>query len=244
MATGRFADALTGIGVTGVSGSTDFFTVYDFSATEQKKIAASDVLKRLLSTADVSYLPTLAVASIVHATDKFLVWDASGTTISVITASDLLNNTFAGTTDPALGLTSSTWDSGSDTLVVFDSSATKWKKLFLSYVTDFLHPSVTTDYTSTPTAVTTASVGKRLTNRGAGAILEFDLPAATALQRYTFSRITNFAVRLDPNGTETIGEGGAGKYLEITGRGQVVIESLTAGEWEVTGGSAVYTFEA
>ena len=244
MATGRFADALTGIGVTGVSGSADFFTVYDFSATEQKKIAASDVLKRLLSTADVSYLPTLAMSSIVPASDKFLIWDASLTKISVITASDLLNKTFAGVIAYGVPLTQNGVDPAADSILVFDNNASLWKNYSIGFILNYLRPWSTTDAPATPVAVTAATSGQRFTNRTRTALQVYNLPTATVGLHYAINRIANYAVRVVPFSGQNIGDGGTNKYLEITGRGQVDLECLTTGEWEVTGGSSLYSLEA
>lgn len=155
--------------------------------------------------------------------------------------SQVLEETFAGERQLTLALTTSTWES-QDSLPIFDYSVSRWKRLPLFFIKDHLLPYTTFDYIVT-TTVTDAQTAQRLTNRGATTAIEFDLPAATVGLRYSFSRIANYAVRLDPNLSEIISDGGAGKYLEITGRGQVDIECLAAGVWEVTGGSAVYTFE-
>ena len=177
--------------------------------------------------------------------DKFLVWDASATAFKTVTAATLLNNTLAGVSVGGLtALTLANTDAAADYFPVFDASATAWKKMLASELANKLLAYVTTAYVATPTAITTASSGQRLSNRAATQIIEFDLPAATTGQRYSFNRIENYAVRVDPNGTDFIGDGAAGKYLEITARGQVNIECITNGEWEVVGGSATFTFEA
>lgn len=243
MATGVFASALNALGVSSIDGAADLFTVYDATGPEHKKIVASDVLKRWLSTADVSWMSALTMSGVVQANDKFLIWDADANQIKTMTGTELLSKTFSGVSQLTLALTSSTWDGTVDSFPVFDHSASQWKRLPLGQITDKLRPYITTDYASNPTPVPTASSGQRLTNRGSSSSLEFDLPAALSGYRYAFNRIANYAVRLDPNGSETIGDGGAGKYLEITGRGQVDIECLINGVWEVTGGSAVYSFE-
>jgi len=245
MATGKFLDQLNTIGVASLVGGTDLFPVYDDSATEHKAIAASDVLKRWLSTSDVSWLSTLAVSSIVPANDKFLVWDADATAIKVITASDLLNYTLAGTSVSGIGeLGSLTLVNGSaDYVLVYDASANLWKKLVASALLNALAYAYGGAVVSTPTTPNVANSGKRYSNYGATQVIEFDMPTATVGLKYAFQRIADYAIRVDPNGSETIGEGGAGKYLEVTARGAVAIECFVAGAWEVVGGSSVYTFE-
>jgi len=140
---------------------------------------------------------------------------------------------------------------GSGDVVVFCYIAGMW-----SWVSDSanwrlqngynrLLQTITTAVTTTPTTRVAVESGNRFTNFGATQITEHDLPVGADGLRYSFMRQANFAVRVDPNGSQIIGGGAAGKYLEITStRGQVDLEWMTdSGMWEVTGGSAVVGYE-
>lgn len=210
---------------------------------EDKRFAFGELAKRTLATADVTWLSTLAVSAIAQADDKFLVWDASDSSLKVITGSDLLNNTFAGASVAGLtALTLANTDTTADYFLIFDATATAWKKMLASELASKLLAYTTTNYTATPQTVTSATTGQRATNYGATQVIEFDLPAGATGLRYSFLRSADYAIRLDPNGSEIIGAGAAGKYLEITSRGQIDIEWIN-GQWEVTGGSALYGVE-
>jgi predicted RecA/RadA family phage recombinase len=93
----------------------------------------------------------------------------------------------------------------------------------------------TADYT-----VTAADRGKVFTNEGAAGAVVFSLPPATAgLGPYTFVVETAQALRIDPNGNETIGvetgvQGGAGKYVGSAIAGEsLTIGCSDAGEWAI-----------
>jgi hypothetical protein len=253
MAVGVFGTALDVIPFAGIDQTNDMLTVCDANGDdlgtgpEDKRIAAREFIKRTLGGSDTSWMTALAnLAAIDAAADKFVIWDNSASAWKPIVVSELMNYTLGGTSIAGLSAlaTLSLIDSSTDKFVVWDASATAWKVVPASQILSALQTYTTTDYTATPTTVTTALSGQRLTNRGATQVIEFDLPAATVGQRYSFNRIAGYAVRLDPNGSETISDGGAGKYLEIQYRGQVDIECFSTGEWEVTGGSGLYAMEA
>lgn len=251
MAVGRFGTALDAITWSSIDTANDMLTVCDANGDdlgtgpEDKRIAMVELIKRTIASSDVSWMTALGLSSADASNDKWLIWDASTTSFKTMTASDLLDKTYAGTS--VSGVTTlanlAAVDPTADYLLVWDNSASAWKKLLSSALINKLLPSTTTDYTSTPTAVSASLTGQRLTNYGATQVVTFTLPAATVGLRYSFTRRAGYAVRIDPNGTETIDEGGAGKYLSIEYRGQVDIECLTSGEWEVTGGSGLYVME-
>jgi len=248
---GKKGDQLPALTFASIDGANDLLTIFDASATGMppddydKKIAAVEFLKRMLSTNDISHLPTAISAFATIATgDGFLFWDQSATAIKLLNA-DVITTRSLGSADVSwmstLGLTSV---ASNDSFLVFDLSATAWKLVTASELLARIAPTVTTDVTTTPYAVGSGTSGQRFTNRGATQVVTLTLPALTAGMRWTFHRVANYALRIDPNGTETIGDGGAGKYLEITGRGAVQIECLVNGSAEVVGGSAIYQFEA
>lgn len=81
------------------------------------------------------------------------------------------------------------------------------------------------------------------TNRGAEAIRTWSLPPGSGSLRYTAQRVPAYALRLDPNGSEAIGDGGAGKYLEIRSAGRITVQWMTD-RWEIIEDGALYNFEA
>lgn len=252
MAVGVFGTALDAITWAGIDSANDMLTVCDANGDdlgtgpEDKRIAMVELIKRTLASADVSWMSSISVASLDHATtdlDRFLVFDASGPSIKVVTAAGLLNNTFAGASVSGITtLTLAGTDVTADYFLVWDNSVPGWRRMLVSELTNRLLAITTTNHTSTPTTVTTAQSGARLTNHGATQVIEFDLPAGATGLRYSFLRSAAYAIRLDPNGSEIIGDGDAGKYLEVNARGQVDIEWLN-GQWEVVGGDSLYSFE-
>jgi hypothetical protein len=93
--------------------------------------------------------------------------------------------------------------------------------------------------------VTYKQVNTVMSNEGAGALRTYSLPVALAGISYSFTRITSQDVRVDPDGTETIGMGGAGKYIQLGADGDFIkIECFTSGQWELTQSLGTITFEA
>jgi hypothetical protein len=75
--------------------------------------------------------------------------------------------------------------------------------------------------------------GAHLTNASGGGTNTWALPASVPGMEFTFSRESANALRIDPNGTEVIGDGGAGKYLELTHYGTVHLVCNVAGRWTI-----------
>jgi hypothetical protein len=85
---------------------------------------------------------------------------------------------------------------------------------------------------------------KRITNAGASDTVTFTLPAATQGMRMNFIRIAGYALRIDPDGSEVIRGGGAGKYLSLDSNGaSVTLECVTDGTWEIVSSTGTACFE-
>ena len=82
-----------------------------------------------------------------------------------------------------------------------------------------------------------------LTNAGTTHVITLSLPAATSGQSVIITRISPFALRVDPDGAEVITGGGAGKYLQLDSDAASVTLVGSAGVWAptITGDSS---FEA
>ena len=88
--------------------------------------------------------------------------------------------------------------------------------------------------TADPTTLNIGECGLNITNSGAGAKVELDLPAATIGLRYTFTSLNANEIHIDPDGTETIRGGGAGEHLILNAAGETVtLECVVAGSWEI-----------
>lgn len=85
-----------------------------------------------------------------------------------------------------------------------------------------------------------------LNNNGAGAGKEWELPAAQPGYRFHFSVFTAQTLDLDPNGTEVIRGGGAGKYLRLAATigTFVTLECVAAGYWEIVASNGTLSYEA
>lgn len=99
--------------------------------------------------------------------------------------------------------------------------------------------------------LTAAQSGGYISNLGAAGAAVFALPAALPGMSFTAIVEAAFALRLDPDGTETIAlpstgvQGAAGKYLEADAVGEKVkLICLTAGTWSVEHYSGTWTAQA
>ena len=90
---------------------------------------------------------------------------------------------------------------------------------------------------------------KILTNGGATGTVVLTLPTAVASGSYVpyglsfeFNQTNANTFRIEPNGTDIIGAGNAGKYMELTNKTAVKITCLTSGVWalEFLNGSVSY----
>lgn len=99
--------------------------------------------------------------------------------------------------------------------------------------------------------LTAAESGTTHTNTGAGGTITLVLPAATAGLIFTFHVGAAQQLRIDPDGSETIGlpstgvQGGAGKYLVADAVGEwVKLKCVIAGTWTPEGYAGTWTAEA
>lgn len=104
----------------------------------------------------------------------------------------------------------------------------------------------TADYTLVPLTDDFAVFG----NGGATGTVVFSLPPATPGLQFSFRIVAAQALRVDPNGTETIAlpssgvQGAAGKYLgSSTAGGTLTIRCDVAGQWSVVNSTAVWAAE-
>jgi hypothetical protein len=105
---------------------------------------------------------------------------------------------------------------------------------------------VIVDYTSSGTQLVREVYGRTMRNVGAAAVVTRTLPAAVS-GMYTRAVRSNasFALRIDPNGTEIIGTGGAGKYLELqSDRAYVELRCYATGVWTLTDSFGTVGYEA
>ena len=99
-------------------------------------------------------------------------------------------------------------------------------------------------------SLSAAQSGSIHTNAGATGAVVLALPAATVGLEYFFGVRAAQALRIDPNGTETISlpstgvPGAAGKYLEADAVGETVhLMCVAAGSWAVMGYTGTWTAE-
>lgn len=104
----------------------------------------------------------------------------------------------------------------------------------------------TADYT-----VTVGDNGTHFSTTGASGTVTFAMPAAVPGLRYSFRVGAAQALRIDPNGSETVSlpstgvPGAAGKYLVADAAGESVdLRCVVAGTWTVFGFTGTWTAEA
>jgi len=91
--------------------------------------------------------------------------------------------------------------------------------------------------------INATDTGEIFTNAGASAAITGALPAAAAGLEVTAVRVADYEHRLDPDGTDTISGGGAGKYLSILTTGSVTLRCVVANAWIVVSDSALWRLE-
>jgi hypothetical protein len=98
--------------------------------------------------------------------------------------------------------------------------------------------------------LTAADSGEVFTNQGASAAAAFALPAALPGMEFYFYVMAAFELRVDPNGTETIGlpssgvQQAAGKFIGADAVGEYVhILCVKAGQWETLDYRGTWTAE-
>lgn len=107
------------------------------------------------------------------------------------------------------------------------------------------NPLQTEDITTATHTVTYDDTGKVYTNTGASATVEFDLPIGRVGLAFDFVRVASQLVRIDPNGTDIIGTGGAGKYLEMQSDNSLIsLRCYSANEWVVVSETGTNVYEA
>lgn len=85
---------------------------------------------------------------------------------------------------------------------------------------------------------------KTFDNQGASGTVTLSLPAAVAGLEFSAIRVASQSFRLDPDGTEAIRGGAAGKYLELNTDGDsVTLKCFEAGKWEIVAGYGTYAYE-
>ncbi len=104
---------------------------------------------------------------------------------------------------------------------------------------------VITPLTANTTLLQRQQYGRTVTNEGATFLRIYTLTASKPLMRVRFYRTASFEVRVDPAGSETVGTGGAGKYLSLgTDKAWAELACTVAGHWVVTQSAGTVTYEA
>ena len=102
-------------------------------------------------------------------------------------------------------------------------------------------------YTIQETAGTSVDAdlsGATIHNNTASGGVTYSLPAATVGLKFTFARVSTNYIRIDPNGTNQIRGGGAGKYLSLDTDGtNVTLQCVVATIWEIVSSVGTTSFE-
>ena len=99
-------------------------------------------------------------------------------------------------------------------------------------------------------AINAAMAGAIVDNTPSGSAAVFNLPAALVGMEFYFYVLAAFALRINPDGTETIGlpssgaQQAGGKYIEADAVGEYVhIACVKAGQWETLAYRGTWTVE-
>lgn len=98
------------------------------------------------------------------------------------------------------------------------------------------------------TVITTEEGGNYFNNEGAASIITDTLPNVGATEKgitYTFTRTNGtYAYRIDPNGSDNIRGGGAGKYISLDSNGaSITLVNLVGATWDIIASNGTTSFE-
>lgn len=120
------------------------------------------------------------------------------------------------------------------------SAATAKRQPYHARVNPWLWPPVT--YTVDTTLVA-GDMFKKIATTGTAADRTFTLPVGvTGYAAFIHNDTDDYDLTIDPNGSEIIGAGGAGKYLKMLKRGAVML-FYTGARWEPTIGYGLEEYE-
>jgi hypothetical protein len=98
------------------------------------------------------------------------------------------------------------------------------------------------NHKTTNTTLSAADVGKVFTNNGASGTITFTLPASVVGHYFRFDVLAAQQLRIDPDGTETIGlpstgaQQASGKYIVADAIGESIeVYCVKVGSWHVRG---------
>lgn len=246
---GKFLDdpTIPTLTVSGISGANDRFLVHDDSANSVAQVVASQILDRLMSGSDISWMASLATMGLIDAAnDRFAVWDASASAWKQLPAQEIIDRILT-TADVSALSPIGAWanlDHAADMILVWDASANSFKTMFTDKLQQRMLLADSTTYTTTPHTLTSGQSGLLAINVGSGVDIVFTLPAAAAGLRFSFIRRAAQYIRIVPNGTNVIGEGGAGKYLQMQSQGRIDLEVVTGTTaWVIQNASCLYEYQ-
>lgn len=116
---------------------------------------------------------------------------------------------------------------------------------FTEKATEHTHTAGFVRNVSVSTSVDRLAVGSFIHASGAGAtvVVTLSFGAFVGAKPTTFVNNSSQLMRIDPNGSETIGTGGAGKYLELAAGASTVLGCMVAGKWDVLSSTGTLSFE-
>lgn len=97
----------------------------------------------------------------------------------------------------------------------------------------------------TPFTVLNNYNGLTLTNYASGGVVTYNLPVSVAGLQFSFASVLANNMHIDPNGSEVIRGGGAGKYLSLDSVGaSVTLLCRVSGYWDIIQSNGTTSFEA
>jgi len=227
----------------GLDKAADKLGVVDATDGVTKTLILNELIKRTLATDDISVLTTIGIGTTVPASDYLPIWEAASTSIKRLLLKDLMDRTLAST-DVASWMTAFTGLSevaDTDAFFAFDTSANVIKRIVAVDLLRYIR--ITNTHHTGNFSLATSDAFGRHTNVGTAATITGTLAAMPVGWRMRFLRHADFEVRIDPDATQTIAAGGAGKYLAITGYGELELEVISTNVIAVTGGNAPWSLE-
>lgn len=97
------------------------------------------------------------------------------------------------------------------------------------------------NYTADAT-LTAGQDGAVITNSGASQAITLTLPAAVAGMEFSILRVANYDITLDPSGSQTIADGGAGVTLIMEAAGLIGLSCIADSAWVVTSDTTLWNF--
>lgn len=233
------------ISVGEIDKAADQFGIVKGSDGVTRRMPAEEILDRLLSSDDLSWMPAFANFAALASGDGFLVLDEDASAVNLLPSSAVMNRLLSSTDLSWMSsLANLAAVSGAnDAFLLLDASDGVIKTLTANEILARLLGSGQVTANTGNATLTNAVRGSIQTNRGASGLITLTSWAPAAGDEITVGRRADYPLRFKPPGGSQVEDIGSGKYIELRDRGDVRLRCEEDLVWEVAAATAHYAVE-